>query len=258
MEPLLKEERQQLILEMLQEQKRVTVPELSRRFGISEVTVRRDLHELAQSGKLQRAHRGAVEVTPAPPEPPVVQRMAHLQPVKARIAAAAAGLVADGEAVFIGSGSTTTLLARELAHRKRLTLVTNAINIALELASAEGENTVVVTGGVLRGTELSLLGHITDLSLQEVRFDKIFMGAQALSVDGWTTDHIPEVGTTRSILAAARKLIVLADHTKLGVKAPAFIAPLKRITTLVTDSAADPAFLDAAREAGVEVIVADD
>ena len=255
MERLLKEERQQRILEVLQEHKRVTVPELSQRFGISEVTIRRDLHELAESGKLHRAHRGAIEVAPAPPEPPVVQRMVSEQELKERIAREAARLVQDGSTVFIGSGSTTTLLARLLLSRRRLTVVTNAINIAVDLSAAEGDLTVVVTGGVLRKSELSVLGHIAEQSLTEVRVDKVIMGVQALSIeDGWTTDHMPEVSTTRRILAMARELIILADHTKLGRKAAAFIAPLSRITTLVTNPQADPLFLNRARAMGIEVI----
>jgi DeoR/GlpR family transcriptional regulator of sugar metabolism len=255
MERLLKEERQQHILELLQSQKRVTVPELSRHFGTSEVTIRRDLHELAVSGKLQRAHRGALEAAPAPPEPPVVQRMALAQEDKERIARGAAGLVGEAAAVFIGSGSTTTLLARQLLGRARLTVVTNALNIAADLAAAPGEITVVVTGGVLRGPELSVLGHIAEQSLQEVRVERVFMGAQALSLDGgWTTDHMPEVATTRRIIDMTRDLVVLADHTKLGRRAAAYIAPLKRIATLVTDVQADSVFVARARELGVRVL----
>jgi DeoR/GlpR family transcriptional regulator of sugar metabolism len=256
MEKLLKEERQQLILDVLQEQKRVTVPELSKRFGISEVTIRRDLHELAASGKLQRAHRGAIEAAPAPPEPPVVQRMALEQESKERIALAAANLIKDGDSVFVGSGSTTNLLVRRLLDRKRLTVVTNSLSIATELAAGD-DVTVVMTGGVLRGPELSVLGHIAEQSLQEVRVDKIFMGVQALSVEGgWTTDHMPEVTTTRRILEMVRQLIIVTDHTKLERKAAAYIAPLKRITTLVTDSEADPDFVSLVKDMGIQVILA--
>jgi len=255
MERLLKEERQRQIVELLQTQKRVTVPELSEHFGISEVTIRRDLHDLAAVGKLQRAHRGAIEAVAAPAEPPVVQRMALAQSEKEWIARAAARLVSEGEAVFIGSGSTTTLLARYLLDCPRLTVITNALNIAGDLAAAKGQITVVVTGGVLRGSELSVLGHITEQTLQEVRVDRVFMGAQALSLDGgWTTDHLPEVATTRRILDMTPELVVLADHTKLGKKAAALIAPLKRITTLVTDGEADPVFVERVRQAGVKVI----
>ncbi len=255
MERLLKEERQQKILALIQSQKRVTVPELSRRFGTSEVTIRRDLHDLAEGGFLQRAHRGAIEAVPAPPEPPVVQRMALAQDEKERIARAAAGLIGDGQAVFIGSGSTTTLLARCLLERPRLTVVTNALNIAADLAPAAGEITVVVTGGVLRGSELSVLGHIAEQSLAEVRVDRVLMGAQALSLDGgWTTDHLPEVATTRRIIEMSRELVVLADHTKLGRRAAAYIAPLERISTLVTGAQANPRFVEQAEELGVRVL----
>jgi DeoR/GlpR family transcriptional regulator of sugar metabolism len=257
MERLLKEERQQMILDLLQVQKKVTVPELSTHFGISEVTIRRDLHDLAASGKLHRAHRGALEVVPAPPEPPVVQRMGLEQDRKERIARAGAGLVADGDSIFLGSGSTTTLLARHLLQRKRLTVVTNALNIAIDLAPAVGDITVVMTGGVLRGAELSVLGHIAEQSLQEVRVNKIIMGVQALSIEsGWTTDHMPEVPTTRRMLEMAQELIILADHTKMGKKAAAYIAPLRRISTLVTDKEADPNFITRLRELEIQVVFA--
>jgi DeoR family transcriptional regulator, aga operon transcriptional repressor len=255
-EALLKEERQKLILDALEENNRVTVPELAARFGTSEVTIRRDLSDLAAGGKLIRAHRGALKVTPAPPEPPVVQRMTLEHELKESIAAAALDLVSDGDSIFIGSGSTMGVFARRLACKRRLTVFTNALNIAADLAGCEGEITVVVTGGVVRAAELSLLGHIAELTLPEIRVNKIFMGAQALSIEnGWTTDAMPEVQTTRRIFEMSPELVVLADHTKLGRSAAAYIAPLQRITTLVTDGGADPGFLASARALGVKVVV---
>jgi DeoR/GlpR family transcriptional regulator of sugar metabolism len=256
MESLLKEERQQQILEALQENNRVTVPELSARFGTSDVTIRRDLTELAAGGKLIRAHRGALKVTPAPPEAPVVQRMAQDHELKESIAAAAVELVQDGDSIFIGSGSTMAVFARRLAGKKRLTVFTNALNIAADLAGGPDELTVVVTGGVVRAAELSLLGHIAELTLPEVRVNKVFMGAQALSIEsGWTTDAMAEVQTTRRIFEMSAELIVLADHTKLGHTAAAYIAPLQRITTLVTDAGAEAGFLAQAHAQGLRVIV---
>jgi DeoR family transcriptional regulator, aga operon transcriptional repressor len=254
---LLKEERQELILAALEENNRVTVPQLAGRFGTSEVTIRRDLAELAAGGKLIRAHRGALKVTPAPPEAPVVQRMAHDHELKEQIAAAAAELVHDGDSIFIGSGSTMAVFARRLGGKKRLTVFTNALNIAADLAAGAEESTVVVTGGVVRAAELSLLGHIAELTLPEVRVSKIFMGAQALSVEsGWTTDAMAEVQTTRRIFEMCAELVVLADHSKLGHTAAAYIAPLQRITTLVTDAGAEAGFLAQARGRGLHVIVA--
>lgn len=257
MDNLLKEERQNLILQVLAEHNKVTVPELSQRFGTSEVTIRRDLSELASTGKLIRAHRGALRVVPAPPEPPVVQRIALEQDMKEKIAQAAVALVTDGESIFIGSGSTMSVFARQLACKKRLTVFTNALNIAADLAACIGDVTVVVTGGVMRPSELSLLGHITELTLPEVRVNKVFMGVQALSLEGgWTTDHLPEVATTRHILDMAHELVILADHSKMERSAAAFIAPLSRISVLVTDSQADRSVLAQYEKKGIKVMVA--
>jgi DeoR/GlpR family transcriptional regulator of sugar metabolism len=151
----LKEERQELILETIRKNKKVTVTEMSRRFNTSEVTIRRDLHDLALNGRLVRTHRGAIALTPAPPEPPVVQRMNLERVCKEKIGQAAAELVQDGESIFVGSGSTTRYLVGFLTGRKNLTVVTNSIGIVNELLSTAEQITVVVTGGVLRKAELS-------------------------------------------------------------------------------------------------------
>ena len=256
MDNLLKEERQARILEALRDNKRVTVTDLSQRFGASEVTIRRDLAELAAEGRLIRAHRGALALAAAPPEPPVLQRLSLAPESKEAIAHAAAALVQDGDSIFIGSGSTMACFARCLLDRRRLTVITNALNIAAELSALESDLTVVVLGGVVRPAELSLLGHIAEQTLSEVRVNRVFMGVQALSIEGgWTTDHMPEVQTTRKILGMSAELIVLADHSKLGHIAAAFIAPITRLTTLITDAGADADFLDQLRARGVGVIV---
>jgi DeoR/GlpR family transcriptional regulator of sugar metabolism len=254
---LLKDERQSLILNALQENKRATVSELSQRFGTSEVTIRRDLAELTANGRLVRKHRGALAVVTALPEAPAIQRNAIETDSKEAIARAAAQLVQDGDSIFVGSGSTMTFFARCLVHCKRLTVITNALNIASELASLDVDLTIVVIGGVLRKAELSLLGHIAEQTLTELRVNKIFMGVQALSIKGgWTTDHLPEVQTARRILAMAPGLVVLADHTKLGCTAAAFIAPVSRLTTLVTDQQADAVFLAQLSAQGVQILTA--
>ena len=259
MNSLLKEERQRLILEALQENKKVTVQELSQRFGTSEVTIRRDLQELASSGMLRRAHRGAILVTPAPPEPPVMHRMTLEQHAKDSIARCAAALVCDGDAIFIGSGSTSAYLARHLISRKNLTVVTNALNIAADLAVASDNITTVVTGGVVRAPELSILGHITELTMEEMRVSRVFMGMQAISIEGGlTTDHLPEVATTRKIIDMTPELTVLADHSKLNRMAAAFIYPITRMTTLVTDSGADAQFLARLEDLDIHVLIAED
>jgi DeoR/GlpR family transcriptional regulator of sugar metabolism len=254
---LLKEERQQLILEAVKDHRQATVSELSLRFDVSQVTIRRDLRDLAAKGALRRAHGGAILAASVPPEPPVVQRMGWAEHCKACIGRAAAALVADGDSVFIGSGSTTAHVARHLVSRRNLTVVTNALTIATELASAGGV-TVVVTGGLMRPSELSLVGHITELALHEVRVDKVILGMRAISLDaGMTNDFLPEVMTDRTIIEMAPELIVVADHTKFGKIASAYVAPVERVTTLVTNSETDPQILVRLRELGIQIIVAD-
>lgn len=253
----LKEERQQLILETIQHDKKVTVADLSQRFSASEVTIRRDLQELAATGQLMRTHRGALAARPAPPEPPVVRRMQLERNIKERIGRIAADFVKDGDSIFIGSGSTTFFMAASLAGKKNVTVTTNAINIAHELSPFDEEMTIVVVGGILRKAELSLLGHIAELSLPEIRYDKVFMGMQAVSIiDGLTTDHLPEVTTTRRIIENGRELIVLADYTKLGKTAAAFIAPIQVMHTLITDDKADEKFLQELKNTGIQVVIA--
>jgi DeoR/GlpR family transcriptional regulator of sugar metabolism len=252
----LKEERHRLILSAIEADGRVTVAELSRKLDVSEVTVRRDLQDLASRGLLQRSHGGAVLPQLASPEPPVFQRVTETQMHKAQIGRAAAELIPDGSSVFIGSGTTTAQVARHLAGRKNLTVITNALNVAFELATADGV-TVVMTGGVMRKSELSLIGHLAELALREVRVDRAVVGMQALSLEnGMTNDHWPEVMTDRAVIQMAPELIVVVDHTKFGQVASALIAPIERISTLVTDSETDATVLDRLRRQSIRVIVA--
>jgi DeoR/GlpR family transcriptional regulator of sugar metabolism len=252
----MKEERQQMILEALQNSRKVTVSHLSDLFGASQVTIRRDLNELARSGKLRRTHRGALLVAPGPPQPPVVQRMVQATELKEAIGRAAARLINDGESVFFSSGSTIVYVARHLAEHKNLTVVTNAINVAMELATNENF-TVVMMGGMLRRSELSLSGHIAELCLKEIRVDKVIMGMAAISLEAvLTNDYLPEVMTDRAIIQMAPELIIVADHTKFGMVQSAYLAPVERINTLVTDAGANPEVLSDFRKLGIRVIVA--
>jgi DeoR/GlpR family transcriptional regulator of sugar metabolism len=244
------------ILEIAQQGGMVNASDLSRQLGVSEVTVRRDLRELAERGILRRWYGQAALSGPKPEEPPIIQRIHENRKQKEAIGRAAAGLVQDGDSVFIGSGSTTVYLARNLAGRSKLTVVTNSLNIGMELAAFRNV-TIVVLGGLLRPTELSLTGHITEQSLKEVRVDKVIIGIPAISLDhGLTNDFLPEVMTDRALINMSPELIILADHTKFGKVGAAYVAPVSRITTLVTDLCADESTLSAMRELGIRVIQA--
>ncbi len=253
---MFREERKRKISEFVKENKKASVAELSELFGVSESTIRRDLEVLDEQGVIQRAHGGAVVVEQAAPEPPIIQRIAENEEEKRRIGRAAAELVRDGETVFLGSGTTTLEVARNLVERDNLTVITNALNIA-NFFAGKLNITVIVVGGLLRHSELSLIGHITEQVLKELRADKVIMGMRAISIeDGLTNDYLPETMTDRAIINFAPEIIVVADHSKFGKVSTAYVAPVERITTLVTDAEADPAFLSRLREMDIRVIVA--
>ena len=252
---MLREERKRKISQFIKENKKATVAELTDLFGVSESTIRRDLEELDEQGVIQRAHGGAVVVERAAPEPPIIQRIAENEEAKRRIGRAAAQLVQDGETVFLGSGTTTLEVARNLVDKSNLTVITNALNIA-NLFAGKPNMTVIVVGGLLRHSELSMIGHITDQVLKELRADKVIMGMRAVSIEeGLTNDYLPETMTDRAIINFSSEVILVTDHTKFGKVSTAHVAPVERVTTLVTDAEADPAFLSSLREMGIQVIV---
>ena len=253
---LMNAERRQQIAQFIRQRKRATVAELSEQFGVSEATIRRDLEHLDSAGVIRRTHGGAIAVERATPEPPVVLRMAECQEEKARIGRAAADLIRDGETIFLGSGTTTLEVARNLSHKKGLTVITNALNIAQQLAGQE-HITVIVAGGLLRHSELSMIGHLTEQMLRELRADKVIMGMRAISIeDGLTNDYLPETMTDRAIIQFAAEVILVADHTKFGKVATAFVAPVTAVHKIVTDDKAPRPLVAELQRMGIEVIVA--
>jgi DeoR/GlpR family transcriptional regulator of sugar metabolism len=249
-------ERQEALTRLLERQGRLTVAQICAEYSISEATARRDLEALAGQRLLQRVHGGAIRVRRATPEMPLLDRRHEQEEEKRRIGLAAARLVLDGETVFLGSGTTVLEVAHNLRSRRGLTVVTNSLPVINALVGLP-EIHVIVVGGMLRDSELSFIGHIAEQALAEVRADKGIISVRALSLEqGLTNDYLPETLTDRAILSVGREVIVTADHTKLGAVAPAFLAPLKRMHTLVTDHQTDGDFLNTLREQGIRVIVA--
>src|SRR3954471_10309695 len=247
-------ERQERMLRFVEQRQRVTVADICDQFGVSVATARRDLEVLAERGSVRRVHGGALAIHRAPPELPALQRAGEQAGEKQRIGRAAAQLVAEGETVFLSSGTTTLEVARSLRSQRRLTVITNSLLALNELADAP-EITLVGLGGMLRRSEMSLIGHITEQALAEVRADKVILGIRAIDAEhGLTNDYLPETMTDRAILKISREIIIVADHTKCGRVSTAFVAPLSAITTLVTDSAAAPEFVAAVAERGVRVL----
>lgn len=253
---MLSAERQREILRLIRERRRATVAELSERFGVSPATVRRDLDVLEGEGVIRRSHGGAVVAERAAPEPPIIQRMMENEEEKRRIGQAAAKLIQDGETIFLGSGTTTFEVARHLVGKKNLTVITNALNI-VNLLAEQPDITVVVTGGLLRHSELSMIGHITEQTLKELRANKVIMGMRAISVqEGLTSDYLPETMTDRAIIQSASEVILVADHSKFGKVSTVLVAPVTAVHRIVTDSAAPADIVAELRKLGIEVILA--
>jgi DeoR/GlpR family transcriptional regulator of sugar metabolism len=248
-------ERQRAILRRLETQLRISVPDVCAEFGVSETTARRDLESLAGQGLLQRIHGGAILARRATPESPMLLRSQEQSAEKQRIGRSAAALVQDGDTVFLGSGTTVLEVARNLRGHRNLTVLTNSLPVLNTLVSLDGL-TLVGLGGVVRDSELSLIGHITEQALAEVRADRVIMGIRALSLEqGLTNDFLPETLTDRAIQRIGGQVIVVADHTKCGAVAAAYVAPLTAMQVLVTDDQAPPEFVDAVRQQGIEVVI---
>ena len=249
-------DRQLQILQLLERQQRLSVAEICATFDVSEATARRDLENLASQARLQRVHGGAIVLAQAPPEQPILQRQTEQKDEKVRIGQAAAALVQPGETVFLGSGTTVLEAARALRGRKELTVLTNSLPVVNALAGAENI-TIICLGGMLRESEFSFIGHITEQALTEVRADKALIGTRAISLEhGLTNEYLPETMTDRAILKSGKEIIVLADHTKFGRAATVRLAPLESIHTIVTDQQTPRDFLEAVQARGLHVVIA--
>lgn len=240
------------ILEQLSADGSVSVTELGASFGVSRATIRRDLQLLEEQRLVARVHGGAV-ARGILYELPLRYKAARNQEEKRRIANAAAAEVADGATVGFTGGTTSTEVARAVSEKEGLTVVTNALNIASELA-VRSNLKLVVPGGVARAASYELAGPIAEATLAGLNLDLVFVGVDGISVEaGCTTHHEVEAYSNRALIKRARRAIVVADGSKLGRVTFARICLLQEIDELITDDGADPRHLTQLREGGVRV-----
>jgi DeoR family transcriptional regulator, aga operon transcriptional repressor len=245
-------ERLTAILEQLSVNGTINAVEIARSLEVSPATVRRDLRLLEDQRMLERTHGGAVPHGVLY-ELPLRYRSARQPEQKRRIAREAASRVLDGWAIGLTGGTTTTEVARALVDRPRLTIVTNALNIAAEIAVRPNLK-LVVTGGVARPESYELIGPIAEASLQGLNLDMAFVAVDGISSKaGLTTHHETEAGSDRALMARAEHVVVVADSSKLAATAFARICDLTDVDELITDDGADAAEVAAIREAGVTV-----
>ncbi|MFJ3222144.1 DeoR/GlpR family DNA-binding transcription regulator [Streptomyces sp. NPDC086783] len=241
---LLAEQRRNLILDEVRRRGGVRVNELTRKLGVSDMTVRRDLDALARQGVVEKVHGGAVPVVEASTHEPGFEAKSGLElTAKEDIARTAAGLVAPGTAIALSGGTTTYALAHQLTDVPDLTVVTNSVRVADVFHSAQrvsgqrqGAATVVLTGGVRTPSD-SLVGPVADQAIAALHFDVLFLGVHGISVEaGLSTPNLAEAETNRRLVQSARRVVVIADHTKWGTVGLSSFATLDQVDTWVTDA----------------------
>lgn len=249
-------ERRQVILELVRSNGAVSLRELARIVKTSEVTVRRDLRHLEAEGMLARRHGGAVANDRTAYEPSYTEKAGVASDEKAAIADLAAELVAPGDAVVIGAGTTTLALAKRLSRLAELTVVTNSLLVAQALARAHGIE-VLVTGGQLRGSIYALVGTSAEESVAKLRVRRAFLSGNGLTAArGMSTPNSAVAGMDRVMASTAAEVVALVDNTKIGVDTMFQTVPTSEITHVVTDAGANPDQLGELRAAGVQVHVA--
>jgi DeoR family transcriptional regulator of aga operon len=250
------------LLELLTDSGRVSVEDAAARLNVSQATIRRDFDQLSQQQMITRTRGGAV-ANGVSYDLPLRYKTAKHSAEKQRIGTAAAALVAPGMVVGLNGGTTTTEVARALAMRRdlagnvddaQLTVVTNALNIANELL-VRSRMKIVVTGGVVRPQSFELVGPLGGAILREVTLDIALLGVDALDVTlGAAAHHEGEAAMNSLMVARARRVVIIADSSKLGGHAFARICPIERVETLITDSDASAEVVASYEQTGVRVI----
>jgi len=246
------EGRQTEIVRVLKEAESVSVSDLAQTLGTSEVTIRRDLAELESLGVLRRTRGGAVSTMLRGEELPFVMRALESSNEKARIAAAAVALVADGESVVLDSGTTGVAAARELMSR-RVTVMPLAVNSVAALSAADRVS-LILPGGSVRPVELSVVGPMVERNLAELRFDTMLLTCCGLDPErGLTAFDMQDAAVKRAAMAVASRVIALVDSTKFARTAMAMVCPTTSIDVVITDTGAPDTAVAALRSNGVEV-----
>jgi DeoR/GlpR family transcriptional regulator of sugar metabolism len=249
-------ERQLRIRHLIESRDFIDLETLCREFDASESSVRRDLDILEQEKALKRVYGGAVSV-----HPPQAARAfdyavesSRLSDEKGRIAQRAAGLVEDGQTVILDGGSTVAAVARELSS-KSLHIVTNSLPIAESLESLRNIE-LTLTGGYFDPRLRVMLGPFCEQMLGAIRADLLIMGIGSISAAGFSNNNTLVVGSEQKMLAVARKVIIVADHTKFGRGGVIPVAPLSAAHVVVSDTGLAPEYIDLLRSSGVEVLLA--
>ena len=254
-------ERHSKIIELIAESGQVTILDICSLFSVSEMTARRDLNELDRRGLLRRVHGGAIANLGRSYEPSFQTRSVKNQSAKTAIGLKAAELIYDGDSIALDVGTTTLEIVPGLRGKHNLTIVTSCLPIATQVVdqvSLEIDARLILTGGIVRPRELSMIGHIPEMVYQDLHVDKAFIGIGGISLeDGLTEYNMEDTQIKRKLIRTAREKIIVADGAKFGVTTLASVGPLTAADKIVTDRSAPPQMVEDIRRLGVEVILAD-
>jgi DeoR family transcriptional regulator, fructose operon transcriptional repressor len=252
---LLPTERRQRIVNEIMRRHTVTIAELARQFGVSEMTIRRDLRSLEQSGLVESVYGGAKTPTLSPFELSFANREQAEVEAKRAIGFVASQLVCDGDVVALDGSTTTLQLARNLHRHGSITVFTNGIKVATELAHRPGIRTIL-SGGELYHS-VSLVGLFARSIFEKIRVDKLFLSVTGISEDlGLSGPSDVDADVKAAMIAAADKVILLADHTKFGRRSYVQVAPLDAVHTIVTDDGTTDEYVQLLQQRGIELVIA--
>lgn len=251
---MLKNERHEIIIDLIHQQHSVRVGELKRLFEVSDETVRRDLADLEKKGLLRCVHGGAVYDSPTTNEYHIEMRIKKNRQEKEAICAEAAKMVRDGESIAIVGSTTTWPLGQKLVQKNNLTVVTNSILLANQIGKNRS-NQVILTGGVLWPDDQKLMGSLTEADFLKFNVDKVLFSAAGVSVENGISDYNEtETELTKTVLQTSHRAIFLNDYTKFNVMAFRKVADIHAVQTIVTDWNASSGELKVYRDLGIQVI----
>ncbi|SHG40603.1 transcriptional regulator, DeoR family [Fodinibius roseus] len=247
-------ERRDSIIQIIYEDGKVRVDELSERFSVTSVTIRNDLDFLEKKGILHRTHGGALLRKNVYKDPTLEEKQKLHSEEKQRIGKKAVEMIDDGDSILLDSGTTTLEIARRLDEKKEITVMTNAIQIAMDLTSKE-EIMVMLTGGTIRSKSYSLVGPDAESVISNYFFDKLFLGVDGLDMDhGLTTPNPMEAQLNRMMVERAHHVIAVTDSSKLGRHSFSFICGLEVINTIITDTKIIPEFEQKLKKKDINVV----
>lgn len=251
---LFQEERLGKIMEILDNDSRLVTNELMERFNTTSVTIRKDLEVLEQRGVLKRTHGGAIKAEKLFPGLALNEKEKINLEEKLRIVKKAAEFISEGDTIILDSGSTTSLLAKEIRNMKNLTVITNAINIANGLLNTDIE--VILIGGSLLKDTSTLVGPLADETLRLIAADKLFMGVDGFDFDkGLTTPNINEAMTSRVMMEISGETIVVVDSTKFGRRSLGVISKVRDVDKIITTREISEADLNKLNQSEIEIFI---